>query len=217
LFNHLLERNRAIVSHIPGTTRDYIEETLFIDGISIKLIDTAGIRETEDVIEIEGIKMVESIMEQSNMILVLNDISISQNHSIKLHTSIKEKYPNAIVLLVQNKTDLIAETTPILVGDLSISAKKDTGLDELKERLAYYATSSKDRIDDILVNQRQSYLLRQSASSLETAINALDNGFENELISIDIRQASHYMGEITGDSWSNEVLNNIFAKFCIGK
>jgi len=216
LFNALLQRSRAIVSEVPGTTRDYLEETIIIDGIAIKIIDTAGLRDTEDIIEIEGIKMVESVLEQSNLILVLNDLSISESNSDVLRRQIREKFPDHETLLIHNKTDKAT-------GDLSnstsvrISAKLGTGLDELRNIISQKAKESTERVQDILVNQRHAVLLNKVVSELESAIDACRQGLDNTAVSIDIRRATKTLGEITGEIWSEDILNNIFSRFCIGK
>ncbi|MFC2131204.1 tRNA uridine-5-carboxymethylaminomethyl(34) synthesis GTPase MnmE [Bacteroidota bacterium] len=216
LFNALLQRHRAIVSPTPGTTRDYIEENIMLGGIIVRLIDTAGLRETQNTIEIEGIKLMESVLNQSNMILILNDISISREHSEKLYTELSEKYPETKVILLQNKIDLIEKLTK-RKGRLYISAKMGDGIEELKSFIEKEAKGSIERVSDILVNQRQANLLRQAANDLEEAINAVKENMENELVAIDIRNAVKKLGEMTGESWNEEVLNSIFSSFCIGK
>lgn len=216
LFNAMLQKNRAIVSEIAGTTRDYIEENIMLGGIIVRLIDTAGLRETSDTIEIEGIKMVESVMEQSNMILILNDIGISESNSDKLHEIISKKYPDSKVVLVQNKIDVI-ENLNKTQNQIYISAKNGDGLEELKSFIEQSAKENIAGISDILVNQRQANLLIQSAMELGNALKSFKSKAENELIAIDIRNSARKLGEITGESWSEEVLNNIFGNFCIGK
>lgn len=216
LFNTLLQRNRAIVSEIPGTTRDYLEENIMIGGIIVRLIDTAGIRDSQDIIEIEGIKMVESVLKQSNMILVLNDISISENHSDKLYNEIKEKYQQSNVNLIQNKIDLI-DINDRKPTSIYISAKRGDGIEELKTFIEQAAKLNTERIQDVLVNQRQANLLSQASNDMENALTSLNSGLSNEVIAIDIRNSAQKLGEITGESWSEEVLNTVFGKFCIGK
>lgn len=217
LFNALLQKTRAIVSHIPGTTRDYIEETLFLDGLSVKIIDTAGIRETDDVIEIEGIRLVESVLEQSNMIIILNDISISQENSDNLKQQISVKYPESEVILVHNKIDNGKIETTNKESIFYISAKKLTGIDELKTFITEKAKQSTERVKDILINQRHVTLLNQVDAELNSAIIAINSGLDNTAVAIDIRRATKAIGEITGEIWSEDVLNNIFSRFCIGK
>jgi len=187
-----------------------------LGGIRIRLIDTAGIRDTTNIIEIEGIKLVESILEQSNMILVLNDISISESNSEKLYVELKEKFPKSYVILIQNKIDLISGLKKNKKC-LYISAKRGDGIDMLKSVLYNNAKHSTERINDVLVNQRQANLLNQASKDLEYAILSLDSGLTNDIIAIDIRNSVKKLGEITGESWSEEVLNAVFGKFCIGK
>lgn len=217
LFNALLKRNRAIVSEIPGTTRDYLEETLYLDDISVRITDTAGLRPTEDSIEIEGIKFVDSVLMNANLIIVLNDISISSAHSDSLLDSIKQKYINHDIILVQNKADKIDKITKRTQDSLCISAKDESGLKELKELISKKAKESTERTNDILVNQRHAVLLNQIVEELETARASWENGLDNTLIAVDIRQAINLMGQLTGEIWSEDILNNIFARFCIGK
>ena len=217
LFNALLQRQRAIVSEIPGTTRDYLEETIMLDGIAVRIIDTAGLRDTSDVIEIEGIKMVESVLGQSNLILVLNDISIAPDHSDNLVNQLKSRYPDHETMLVQNKSDKLDSEVKTESNTIYISAKKGTGLDELRQAIGTKASESTARIHDVLVNQRHAVLLKQAAEDLGSALTACWENLDNTAISIDIRRATRTLGEITGEIWSEDVLNNIFSRFCIGK
>ncbi len=216
LFNTLLERNRAIVSEIPGTTRDYLEETIILGGISVRIIDTAGLRETSDIIEIEGIKFVESVLEQSNLIIVLNDISQSEHYSENLLNRINERYPEHEIVLVHNKIDKVAGFEK-KKDAIYISAKNSTGIEDLKEFITIRAKQSIERINDVLINQRHSVLLGETVSALNDAITACRKGLDNSLIAIDLRRATKSLGEITGEIWSEEILNNIFSRFCIGK
>jgi len=218
LFNTLLQRKRAITSHIPGTTRDYLEETLYIDGIAVRLVDTAGIRDTDDCIELEGIKMVASVLDHSNMILVINDMNISPGNSDRLTDSLRKKYPEKKIILIQNKIDLVEGTIPDgKEGIIKISARKVTGIDILKSVIGSEAAKSSERISDILVNQRHAVLLQRSFNELQSAKEAVSKGMENEFIALDIRRAIATIGEITGETWNAEILNNIFSRFCIGK
>ncbi len=214
LFNTVIGRNRAIVSKIEGTTRDYLEERIYINNFPITIADTAGLRETEDEIEIEGIKLVHTVLEQSNLILVLNDITKGENYSYPLFQSLKEKYNETEFLYVNNKADLINKATS---SNLLISSINKSGIDELKDIIFKYATSSIDAISDVLINQRQLKLLESAKNSLNVALISLNSNFDNEIISIDIRKAVKILGEITGESWNEEVLEHIFSRFCIGK
>ena len=216
LFNALLDHKRAIVSEIPGTTRDYLEETIMLDGIAVKIIDTAGLREARDIIEIEGIKLVESVLEQSNMICVLNDVTEGADHSNQLVEKLNKQFPKTKILLLQNKIDLSGSPDEI-DGDLKISATDKTNLDKLKSIIAEDAKQSTERVSDILINSRHSRLLKEAANSLEIALEGIETGMENEIVAIDIRKATKILGEITGEEWNEEVLANIFSRFCIGK
>lgn len=214
LFNTLLGRSRSIVSEIAGTTRDYLEENIYINGMRIIIADTAGIRETEDSIEIEGIRMVESVIEKANLVIVLNDSKISKDHSHKLSGSIEQKYKNKEVLLVQNKIDISGLDNSTFIG---VSAKSGEGTDRLRQLIYDKAVGSINAMSDILINSRHRQLLIQAGDSLKTAITSLDSGMNNEIIAIDLRNATKILGELTGETWNEEVLANIFSRFCIGK
>ncbi len=216
LFNTLLKRNRAIVSEIPGTTRDYLEEFIYLDGLPIKLIDTAGIRETSDIIEIEGIRLAESILSQSNLILVLNDSEISFHNSDKLYEELKNHYKNAKLVLIQNKIDKVGKIDN-KNGSIHISAKMGTGIDELNQFILNEALESINREQDILLNMRHYAILEKVKENLMSALASIDNNLENEFIAIDIRSAIKQLGELTGEIYNEDILNNIFSQFCIGK
>ncbi len=218
LFNALLERRRAIVSETPGTTRDYLEETIHLDGIAVRLIDTAGLRATEETIEIEGIKLAESVLEQANMIVVLNDISEAENQSDELFRKLKERYRDTSIILVHNKIDKVdGDKYPKAENVINISAKTGESINELKNMIGREAAASAEAAKDVLINQRHAALLKDAAASLNSALEALNTGMENEFVSIDIRKATGILGELTGETWSEDILNNIFSRFCIGK
>lgn len=217
LFNTLLKKQRAIVSHIPGTTRDYLEETLYIGNFPVKIIDTAGIRKSDDIIEVEGIKLAQSILEEVNMILVINDSYKSFNNSDELLKQLTKSYPDKEILLLQNKIDKVEIIPKETKNTFYISAKYSGGIEELKKYIDNEILSSTDRIKDVLINQRHGILLKQVNQSLNRALLATKNNYENEIITIDLRQAANYFAEITGEKWNDDVLNNIFSNFCIGK
>ena len=210
LFNALSGKERAIVSNIEGTTRDYIEELFYIDQIPVKLIDTAGLRESSDIIELQGIKLVESVLERADLIIVLNDISKGVSNSDALLNDLTNKYKN--IILIQNKSDLAEGST-----NLEISAKNLTGIDELQKLITESANESISYVSDALINQRHKDLLEKAIYSLTIAKDSLQDGMDNEIISIDIRKATKIIGELTGESWNEEVLDKIFSGFCIGK
>lgn len=216
LFNTLLNKNRAIVSDIAGTTRDYLEEYLYINEIAIKLFDTAGLRETEDTIEIMGIKLVESIIKQSNLLFLLNDITESENYSDNLLSELKSKFPETEIVIIQNKIDNL-ENIDNKENTIYISAKNNIGISELKKMIYNKAISELDTYTDVLINQRHYDLLKITIENIDRALISLDEYTENEIIAIDIRNAYTTIGEITGENYNEEVINNIFGAFCIGK
>lgn len=221
LFNALLQKERAIVSHIPGTTRDYLEESIIINRIPIKIIDTAGLRESEDLIEIEGIKLVQSVLKQSDLILVINDSSVAESNSNDLIAKLKAEFTHAKYVVVQNKIDLLtqANTDAFINSEAAvyISAKQKIAIDSLKDVIHSIAEASVNRVQDVLVNARHALLLEKTADILKTASEQITIGADSVLIAYDIRTAAKTLGEITGESWNQDVLNNIFSRFCIGK
>ncbi|MGB9852895.1 MAG: tRNA uridine-5-carboxymethylaminomethyl(34) synthesis GTPase MnmE [Candidatus Kapaibacteriota bacterium] len=217
LFNALLKRKRAIVSEIPGTTRDYLEETIYIDGVAVRLIDTAGLRSTEDVIEIEGIRMVESLLAQSNLILVINDLTLGQSHSDVLFFELKERFNHSLTVLVQNKRDLVGQVPFGREFEIFISAKKEEGIEQIKEIIRSEIRKKSQHIQDVLINQRHYLLLQRASEELKKAKQSLLDNLGNELVADDLKKAVKTLGELVGDTFSQEVLNNIFSKFCIGK
>ncbi|MBK7033305.1 MAG: tRNA uridine-5-carboxymethylaminomethyl(34) synthesis GTPase MnmE [Ignavibacteria bacterium] len=219
LFNALLGRERAIVSDIPGTTRDYLTETLFIDGYSIHLIDTAGLRPTDDQIELQGIRLTTSLLEESDLILVVNDLSIGEAHSESLVHEIGSRFPYTPVLTVQNKVDMVTSKLDPVQDPNSVlcSASTGYGLEYLKTAFAERVRSSTSGISDVLVNARQAQLLRSIAGHLRLAVAGLDSGLSSDLLSVDIRSSIRLLGDISGESWNPDVLDTVFSRFCIGK
>lgn len=218
LFNALLGRERAIVSDVPGTTRDYLTETLFVDGYSIHLMDTAGLRETEDQIELQGIRLTTSVIEEADLILVVNDLSINRDHSMDLVRDIEARFPNTPVVTVQNKVDVIeASLPPYPVKTVVCSAVTGQGLDKLRSLLADHVKNTTTGVSDVLINARQAQLLRSIASHLRSALTGLNSGLSSDLMAVDIRSAIRLLGDITGESWNPDVLDTVFSRFCIGK
>jgi tRNA modification GTPase len=215
LFNALLGRKRAIVNEMPGTTRDYLEESIYINDIKVFITDTAGIRDTVDTIEIEGIRFAESVLEQSNMILIVNDVNISFNHSVFLLQSLLKRFPDTNIIIIQNKIDLFDSSD--FDDSIMISAKFNIGIEKIKEYIYTNAKKDTERINDVLINQRHSIILKNVEGSLNQALNAIKEEKENEIISYEVREAVKFIGELTGEVWNEEILNNIFSKFCIGK
>ena len=230
LLNALLMEDKAIVSEIPGTTRDVIEDTIVIDGIEYRFIDTAGLRETTDVIETMGIRKTHEKIDQASVILLVDEISDSFEAINKRIGVIREMIRglDKHVLILINKTDqALPEKQEELRQMISIeeketllfiSAKKNTGLDVLRLKLSEAVLKDKLKSDDVIITNIRHYeVMLHVSESLERVISGLDNNIPDDFIAIDIRQAIHYLGEITGEITSDEILGNIFKNFCIGK
>lgn len=218
LFNAMLSRERAIVSDVPGTTRDYLEEMLFIDGFCIRLIDTAGIRSSDDVIEMQGVRLTKSLVEQSNMVLIVNDASLGYHHSEALAADLASVTGSRPLLTVQNKMDLVGDEGEVFEeGTVYVSTHRGTGLSALRDALADVARKNGDVIADVLVNARQANLLRSLASSLQQASAGIQQGLSMEYVAVDVRTAIRHLGDIGGETWSPDILETIFSRFCIGK
>lgn len=222
LLNRLLNEDRAIVSDIPGTTRDTIEETLNIDGILFRLIDTAGIRaHTTDVIESAGIEKSRQKIREADLVLYLFDAS-AEGLSI-VQSDIAALALNEVELIVvANKADAAGQV--IAVGEIngkpmvSISAKRGVGIDTLKEKMKAVVLQGKAAAGNVVVtNARHAAALDEVYKSLKEIQQGLDNNIPGDLIALDIRRCLHFLGEITGNISNEDQLDYIFSKFCIGK
>ena len=218
LLNQLLGEDRAIVSNIAGTTRDVIEETLNIDGILFRLIDTAGIRETTETIEALGIERSQQKIEQASIVLCMADANNSENLSEvqSWQKMLQEKYPEKSILLIVNKVDLNEIQLP---ESIAISAKNGTGIETLKSKLVELIVGSFDlQNETIVANARHHEALLKTAKALEKAQYDLDHGTTGDFIAMDIREAMRQLGNITGEiQIDKDILGNIFERFCIGK
>jgi tRNA modification GTPase len=242
LLNALLNEERAIVSDIAGTTRDTIEDELVIGGIGFRFIDTAGIRETQDVVESIGIRKTFEKMEQAQVVMYLVDgyrlaadgqISTLPNEIGK----IRNQFPQKPLIIVANKSDqLTAADRQNLENTLSaiasnpttenqqpttfllLSAKQNTGVDELKHMLVSFVNTGALRNNEtIITNTRHYDSLLKALEEIQKVSHGLQTGLPSDLMAIDIRQALYHFGEITGQVTNDELLGNIFANFCIGK
>ncbi len=223
LLNTLLNENRAIVSEIAGTTRDTIEEVLNIDGILFRLIDTAGIREhTQDVIESIGMEKSLEKMRQADVVLYLFDVNeMSGAALVLIQQELKSKNINH--LLIGNKADRAEESglrekfsgSP---GIIFISAKTNRHVEILKEKLVDQVLQGTVQSEDtIITNARHFHALQEVLKSLQDIKSGLDNKLPGDLVALDIRRCLHYLGEITGEITTEDQLDYIFSKFCIGK
>ncbi|MGN2371644.1 tRNA uridine-5-carboxymethylaminomethyl(34) synthesis GTPase MnmE [Clostridium cagae] len=216
LLNVLLKEKRAIVTDIPGTTRDIIEEYLNIDGIPIKITDTAGIRETEDTVEKIGVERSREKIEEADLIILILDSSRELEEEDKeIINTIKDK--NHIVLL--NKTDLDRKIADIdLDNQINISAKTGYGIEELKNKIKELFFSGDINSESLIVsNVRHKQALYRSLENCEIALDRVNANEFLDLISIYVTSAMKALGEITGDELEEDVLNKIFSEFCVGK
>ncbi|WP_396601290.1 tRNA uridine-5-carboxymethylaminomethyl(34) synthesis GTPase MnmE [Algibacter sp. R77976] len=228
LLNALLNEERAIVSHIAGTTRDTIEDEISIGGIGFRFIDTAGIRETKDVVESIGIKKTFEKIDQAQVVIFIADSTNFKDesfvHSFKIEVEkIKNKYPLKPLLIIANKVDKLNENQIKFVeNDIPeihlLSAKNGIGVDELKDKLLSFVNTGALRNNDTIVTNSRHYdSLLKAFEEIDKVKQGLESGLSGDLMAIDIRQALYYFGEITGEITNDDLLGNIFANFCIGK
>lgn len=239
LLNALLNEERAIVSDIAGTTRDTIEDELVINGIGFRFIDTAGIRETQDVVESIGIKKTFEKIEQAQVVMFLFDgfkFQVSSSEYITEIEKVKNKYPLKPLIVVINKADLLSQDElnnirkQLEPNDSkqakqtwnlkleTISAKNKTGIDELKNQLISFVDTGALRNNETIVTNTRHYdSLLKALEEIQKVKHGLQTNLSSDLIAIDIREALYQFGLITGQVSNDELLGNIFANFCIGK
>lgn len=231
LLNALLNEERAIVSDIAGTTRDTIEDELVINGIGFRFIDTAGIRDTKDVVESIGIKKTFEKIEQAQVVMYLVDsiqCSVLSLESLNIEIGkIKNQFPLKPVIVVLNKVDqlsqkeltnILAQLTTYNLQPISISAKNKEGIDDLKNQLLSFVNTGALRNNETIVTNTRHYdSLLKALEEIQKVTFGLNSGLSSDLMAIDIKQALYYFGEITGEVTNDELLGNIFANFCIGK
>lgn len=223
LLNTLLNENRAIVSEIAGTTRDTIEEIININGILFRLIDTAGIREhSQDVIENMGVLKSKEKIQLADIVLYLFDMNeSSEDEIISFINEIKKQNNN--VLAVANKIDasdgkLLQHFKKHMQEFIFISAKMNTGIETLKEKLFSTVTDNQNLSENVVVTNTRHYAaLKEVQASLNDIKKGIENKISGDLLSSDIRRCLHYIGEITGEISNEDMLDYIFSKFCIGK
>lgn len=208
LLNRLLGHDRAIVSPIPGTTRDTIEETANIRGIPVIFVDTAGLRESTDIIEQEGIRRTRDSLEKAELILHVLDQS-ETHHDQPLNAS-------KPTLTILNKTDLPHAFE--LPTAIKISCATGAGIEELKDRIknSVFSGAGSD-MTDVMINSRHEEALRRAKSGIDRTIEAFQNGASLELAALDLRLAVNAIGEVVGKTTTEDLLDAIFSQFCIGK
>jgi len=211
LLNALLGDDRAIVSDIPGTTRDTIEETLTLDGITFRFIDTAGLRHSDDCVETLGVERSKKAVEQADIVLYLRDAT-KPGEEPDLDLSDKT------VIEVYTKADLLEDSSR--VGGLSLSSKTGLGLDTLRKEILsrFHAQMGDTGQEDILLSNARHYeALKHVRQALDAVSQGLADGIPADLVAVDLRDALYHLGTITGEVTSDELLGNIFGRFCIGK
>ncbi len=227
LLNALLNEEKAIVSDIHGTTRDVIEDVVNIEGIAFRFFDTAGLRETEDVIEAMGIERSYRKLERAEIVLLVVDLTNSYSLIKNRIKEIRKKITGQKLIIVGNKADLASEELVHAMKEMPvnetealifISAKNRENLSLLeKEMISTLDLSRINQEDVIVTNVRHFEALTLAQSAINRVIDGLHNGVTGDFLSQDIRECLHYLGEITGEISTDEVLGNIFKNFCIGK
>jgi tRNA modification GTPase len=227
LLNALLNEERAIVSDIAGTTRDTIEDELVIEGIGFRFIDTAGIRDTDDVVESIGIRKTFEKIEQAQVVIYMFSPWTPVSETISAIANeverIRNKYPLKPLVVICNKADQLGESQKKKIegavpGIMMLSAKGGIGVEALKSRLLSFVNAGALRNNDTIVTNSRHYdSLLRALEAIQKVNHGIDTNLPSDLMAIDIREALYHFGMITGEVTNDELLGNIFANFCIGK
>lgn len=231
LLNAILNEDRAIVSEVPGTTRDSIEDTIALNGIAFRFIDTAGLRESSDLVETIGIERTYEKIDQAKIILFVFDVTKTTcaevRHTLKEFKQHIRKLPgrsskNKKFILVANKIDQLIESPDgfrrmVEMECLFVSAKRKENINLILEHLSEYVESENISDTTIVSNIRHYEALSKARQAVINVENAFKEGVTSDLVTVDIKQALYHLGEITGEITTDEILGNIFSKFCIGK
>lgn len=215
LLNYMLKESRAIVSEVPGTTRDIIREEVSIDGVLFRLFDTAGIRLTENTVEKEGVERSRKAVREADIVLFINDVL--DGYSEELFNELIDLTKKEKIISILNKIDI--DNNISISTDLRVSALTGEGIKKLFELLKTKALGSKNYTEKsaIVSNIRHYNALKRAKANLEDAKNSLIDKMTGEFVSVDLRLAEEHLGEIIGKVTTDDILNNIFSKFCIGK
>lgn len=231
LLNAILNEDRAIVSEIPGTTRDTVEDIIVIDGVAFRFIDTAGLRTASDKVENLGIERTYEKIRQSKIILYVFDVSESDCNEVRdsleefrnyIDSLPEEMSKDKIFIPIANKTDLLVEaprhfSDMVEMECIFVSAKRKENISLILEKLGELVKAEAVADTAIVTNTRHYEALVRAQESLEKARTGLKEGLTTDLVATDLRGALHYLGEITGEVTTNEILGTIFSRFCIGK
>lgn len=219
LLNALLNEEKAIVSEIPGTTRDVIEDEMILGGISFRFMDTAGLRETTDIVESIGVERTHERIKKASLLLYVFDLSLPLDEILKEDGTLKKL--NVPIIKVGNKMD---KANADAIGKLQnqdftlISASHKQNIQKLKDKILSHFHVGEVKQGDVLVTNLRHYQnLKQTNDALDRVLAGMDSGITGDFLAMDIRQALHYLGEITGQVTTDDLLANIFSKFCIGK
>ena len=216
LLNRLLEEDKAIVTDIEGTTRDIVEGKINLDGIILNIIDTAGIRQTEDVVEKIGVEKSLSLIDKADLVLFL----LNNNEDITLEDKkIIEQLKNKNHIIVINKCDLNKKLNLNDDDCVYISAKKNIGIDDLKNKIKELYNLEKIETEDLsyLSSARSISLLKQAMQSLKSADKGIDDNYPIDMVEIDIKDSWNILGEIIGETYEEELIDQLFSQFCLGK
>jgi tRNA modification GTPase len=221
LFNALLGRDRAIVTPFPGTTRDYLSERMSLNGTNVIITDMAGLGEARDPAESEGVRRGLALAEEADGILLILDASLSDTEEDeRLASGLAGKR----IILLFNKTDLPVHINRSRIlsrlpgaPHLDVSALTGSGLSELKDLMARIFVPARNQADDVILHLRQKLLLEDIGRVLERALESMDAGFTEEFAAEEVREALNLIGRLTGETATDEVLDAVFARFCVGK
>lgn len=223
LLNYLLQENRAIVTDVPGTTRDVIEEYINLDGIPLKIIDTAGVRESEDVVEQIGVEKTRSSLKKADLVIMMLDVSQGlTEEDFQVYELIKEQP----TILVINKTDLDQQIDLEEIREkfkehplLWISVKEEEGIEELKNTILEEILHEQINVDsDVMVTKvRHRDALNRALKSIRQVKESLDEGMPHDFLTIDLKDVLFYLSSITGETVTDDIIDQIFSDFCLGK
>lgn len=218
LMNALLDKDRAIVSHIPGTTRDVLEDYLRLNGLHLKISDTAGIREAQEFIEQEGIRRSKEVMQRSDLILLVLDAHLGLQAEDQ---ELLNQVPKHKTIVVWNKVDLPHSPLPVLdfLHVIHLSAKQRQGLEELRHQIdqVIWDKGPPSKEEVLITNIRHQEALIDAIQAIQKAIHGLQQGISPEFLTFDMRQCLNALGKIIGSNINEDILSAIFSKFCIGK
>jgi tRNA modification GTPase len=223
LMNALAHENKAIVTDIPGTTRDVIEEYVNVRGITLRLLDTAGIRETEDLVERIGVERSRKALEQADLILlVLNHAEPLQEEDRRLLSLVKEMTAIIIVNKIDLPRKLDLDEVRSLVGDrpmVFLSVKEDRGIEDLEKAISdlFFTGQIETAETTYLTNTRHIDLLEKAKESVQEVISGIEMGLPLDMVEIDLKNAWQFLGEVIGEAVAEDLIDQIFSQFCLGK